>query len=300
MDMEFVNRLRELGIRYFQRLNRATGGLADLVRVTLKRFSQARGAEAAASISYYALFSLFPLVLVLVAVAGFVIRSGDAYQTAFNLIYQIIPTSRNVIERNLDVILNRRATIGIIGLIGAVWSATGFFNTLIRNIDRAWLEIKPENMIRTRLKALALVGMTVSLLALSLVSTALVNLVQLIDQRFLVNFSLEGSATWSILTRLVPFVFSFLMFIVLYRWIPNARVRWRACLWGALWTSMAWELSKTGFETYISSGVAQFQLVYGSLGAVVGLMLYIYLSSNIILLGAHLTATIDQRLGQGK
>ncbi len=86
--------------------------------------------------SYYALFSLFPLLLVLVSAAGMIIRAKTPTNRA-ELLLRYIPISQSIIERNMDVILNRSATIGIIGLVGSLWSASGFFNTLVRNINRA-------------------------------------------------------------------------------------------------------------------------------------------------------------------
>ena len=283
--------LKELVLPYYLRINRASRGVLEILRVTLKHFSRARGSEAAASLSYYALFSLFPLLLVLISAVGFVIRSENAYQVVVRMVYEVIPTSQSLIDRNLNVILDRRATLGLIGLVGAVWSASGFFTTLVRNINRAWVGIKPRDMIRTRLMALAMIGITILLLVLSLASTVMINLVNWIDQRLQLNFHLETTAVWPFLSVLLPALFTFLLFIAMYRWIPNTNVHW-----GALWTSVLWELSKYGFGIYVSNRLVDFEVVYGSLSTVVGLLLYIFLISNIILLGAHLTATIDQRL----
>ncbi len=294
--MMFMPSLKELVLPYYLKANRASRGVLEILRVCLKHFNRARGTEAAASLSYYALFSLFPLVLVMISVVGFLIRSQDAYQTVFRFIYEVIPVSQSLIERNLNIILARRATLGLIGLVGALWSASGFFTTLVRNINRAWQGIKPRDLIRTRLMALAMIGVTILLLALSLAPAAISDLVRWINEHLPVNIRLEDTAVWPLLTVLMPAGFTYLLFIALYRWIPNTNVHWKACLWGALWSSLAWELTKYGFGIYISNRMADYELVYGSLATVLGLMLYIFLCSNIILLGAHLTATIDQRL----
>jgi membrane protein len=97
---------------------------------------------------------------------------------------------------------------------------------------------------------------------------------------------------WAMLTRLVPWLLVFLMFQSLYRWVPRTEVKWSEAFWGALFAATAWEIGKSIFGWFLSSGLASYQLVYGSLGAVVALMLWIYLSSVITLLGAHLSAAI--------
>ncbi len=287
--------LKEFILPFYLRLNRFTRGTLEIIRRTIKNFTLARGSEAAAALSYYALFALFPLLLVLTSIAGFILKSEDSYKAVLEFIFEILPNAEPIIERNLQVILNLRGTIGAIGLIGAVWSASGFFDTLVRNINRAWLNLKPRDVIRTRLLALALVGMVVLLLTLSLLSTAVFNLIRLVDQIFLDGNHLEDTPIYPYLRLLVPAPFTVLMFIVTYRWIPNTTVRWRACMWGSLWTTIAWELAKFGFSAYLASGLVQYEILYGSLGTVLALMFYIYLSCTIVLIGAHLTATIDQR-----
>ncbi len=76
--------------------------------------------------------------------------------------------------------------------------------------------------------------------------------------------------------------------------MPNTEVKRRAAFWGALVAALAWEVAANGLAWYLKSGLVQYELVYGSLGAVVALMFWIYLSSWITLFGAHLSAAIAQ------
>lgn len=295
MDHDVKPTLKQRLLPYYQIANRLSFGSLDVIRISIKNFGLARGAEAAASLAYYALFSLFPLLLVLISVAGYLLKSQDAYKLTVEFITQILPNSRVLIELNIQEVLNRRGTIGLIGLVGAVWSASGFFTTLVRNINRAWLGIKLRDVFRTRLLGLAMIGMLILLLILSLASTALIDLVKLIDSPIIQQLEPEKSRIWPILRFSLPSVFTFLMFMAAYRWIPNTNVRWRASLGGALWTSIAWEIAKRLFSLYLGSGLANYEILYGSLGTVLALMFWIYVSCVIILLGAHLTAGIDFR-----
>ena len=110
--------LKQRLLPYYQVANRLSRGSLDVVRVAIKNFGLARGAEAAASLAYYALFSLFPLLLVLISVVAFVLKSEDAHSVTVDFITQILPNSRVLIELNVQEILNRRGTIGLIGLVG--------------------------------------------------------------------------------------------------------------------------------------------------------------------------------------
>jgi membrane protein len=278
----------------YRRANRLSRGSLHIIRLTILRFSAARGAEAAASLSYYALFSLFPLLLILIAVLGYVLKREDAYQVTLNFVLQVLPGAQNLIERNLQEVLNRRGTYGIIGILGTLWSASGFFNTLVRNINLAWHGVKPRDVIRTRLIALGMVIIIVLLLILSLLSSTLVNIIRQARMPVTHGIPLEQTLLWTALSVLIPWSFTFLMFLGLYSWVPNTNVRWKAVCLGALLAALAWEVAKRAFLFYLGSGLARYELVYGSLGTVLIFMVWMYVSSLILLLGAHLTATIDQ------
>jgi membrane protein len=77
--------------------------------------------------------------------------------------------------------------------------------------------------------------------------------------------------------------------------IPSAKVNGWAAFWGSLVASLAWGLTTTGFSWYLSSGLARYDLIYGSLGAIMAFLTWVYLSALIILLGAYLTEAIDYR-----
>jgi membrane protein len=85
----------------------------------------------------------------------------------------------------------------------------------------------------------------------------------------------------------------FLVFLTLYHWIPTLRVRLSSTLWGALIASLAWKAIIAGFSWYLGSSFGQYQLVYGSLGAIVAFLFLVYIISLITLFGAHLSAAIE-------
>lgn len=83
------------------------------------------------------------------------------------------------------------------------------------------------------------------------------------------------------------------MFWGLYQWVPTVPVSRKASLIGSLIAGVAWVLLNNGFTWYLSSGLSQYQLVYGSLGTIVALLFWVYLTGIIVLIGAHLTAAIQ-------
>jgi membrane protein len=246
--------------------------------------------------AYYGLFSLFPLLLVLISAGSFVLEGEEAYQQVISWVGEAIPISPELIGRNIQQVLQARGPVGLVGLAGTLWSATGFFNALARNVNRAWQAAEKRAFIEQRLVALGMVGVLVLLLFLSLVSAAFFGLLP----RFLApawnRGDISTTALWSTMASAAPWLFKWMLFLALFRWVPNTEVPWRVALVSALVTAAGWEAITRGFVIYLSSGLASYKLVYGSLGAVVALMFWIYLSCWITLFGAHLGAAMARHI----
>ena len=269
------DRLAELKTRaqtLYRRANDLSGGALAIVRQAFKNFGEAQASGAAASVAYYALFSLFPLLLALAAAGSFFLEDEQAYQETIALISNAIPVSQDLIVQNIRQVLASRGTVGLIGLVGLLWSATGVFMNLARNINRAWSHATERGFLKGRLVALAMVGVLALLLILSVLSTALLNLLPRLRIPLLGNLNVYDTALWPIVSGLVPWLFGWLLFLALYRWVPNTSVPWSAALWGAGVASLLWEVAKKGFAWYLEAGLARYSLVYGSLGTVVALV----------------------------
>jgi membrane protein len=272
----------------YSRLDRVSGGRIELVREAGERFGVARGPQAAAAMAYYAVFSLFPLMLVLVSVLGFLMSDEEALRQAIDFFGLAVPVSRDLIAENLNAVQQLRGPVGLVGLLALVWSASGVFSVLAHNLNLAWPRSEPRTVVGIRVLGFAMVGVLFVLLILSVVSSAAVDILQRVSEP--TGLLADGSVVWEVLSTLVPWLIALLLFSGLYRWVPSAEVGWRPALWGALFAAVAWEISKNVFLWYLDSELSQYELVYGSLAAVVALMLWSYLSSWIILFGAHLAA----------
>ena len=245
----------------YRQANDLSGGSLDILRETFQRFNEARASEAAAGMAYYALFSLFPLLLALVAAGSFFLESERAYREVVDFVTQAIPVSRGLIERNIRRVLELRGTVGIVGLIGLLWSATGVFTILANHINRAWPKAEVRNFLEKRLVALGMIGALAGLLVLSLFSTAVLNLLPRLQVPLWGGVSIYETSLWAIVSKLVPGLFIFLMFLSLYRWVPNTEVKWSGAIWGALVAAFAWEAIASVFTWYLSSGLARYELV---------------------------------------
>lgn len=292
IEEKFESRLT----KYYKRINQRSNGTLDILRQTALRFSEERGAEGAASIAFYTVFSLFPLLLVLVALGSYVLESQVIQSQVIDLVRLVFPLNPDLITSNIQQVLEQRGSVGVLGVVSLAWSATGAFGTLIRNIDRAWPSAEPRGFLQGRLVGLGLVAGLLALLFISSITTTILDLLSRLSVPILGSDFLKNIPSLDLLTNLVPLVVSFFIFLALFHWIPNRDVKWRAAFWAALVASIAWVVTTNAFTFFFSSGVVQYQLIYGSLWSIVALMLWIYLNFLIILICAHLSACIHRFL----
>ncbi len=284
--------LRERLNTLYQRANSLTQGRLDIVRTAVIRYNQAQVPRAAAGLAYYALFALFPLLIVLVAIASFFLEGESAILRLVDTLTTALPISENLIRQSIQRILELRRTLGLASLVGLIWSASGAFALLVDSVNRAWPEAERRNFLERRLAALGIVGTLAGLFSAIVILTAGFSLLSQLRVPLAGNVSVYETTAWSALANLTPWLLSFFLFASLYRWIPNTEVSWSAAASSGLMMSLVWEVLNRTFSWYLRSELARFELIYGSLSAVVTLMLWVYISSLIVLFGAHLSAAI--------
>jgi membrane protein len=278
----------------YQQADRLSRGALTILLKTIENFNEAHAGEAAASIAYYALLSLFPLLIFLIGFVSSVLENKPVQLLVLNFVEEALPTSQQLtlfVKQNIQQVLAVRDTIEVAGTIGLLWSATAVFSILAHNINRAWHTARKRNFFFKRLIALAMVASLTALLILWVLATTIFNLLPWFEVPILGGVVIYNTYAWSLISQLVPWFVIFITFLSLYRWVPNTKVRWIEAILGAGVASVGWELVGNAFGWYLTSGLAQYQLIYGSLGALVALMLWIYLNSMLVLFGAHLSAT---------
>ncbi len=279
--------------RVYQRANRMSGNRLNLIRDAVRTFTVTRANQAAASLAYYVIFSLFPLLLVLISAGSFFLNSEQVYNRVSKLVEQSIPDSAQWIDQNLNHILQQRGTVGVIGLITLIWAASGGFISLAYNINLAWLEAPQRNFFQGRLIGFEMIAGISGLFFLSLIFDWMLNLLRLLHIPITASLNLNfWSWFWSFLSWLTIFV----LFFALYYWVPTVSVKGSAAFWGALTSSAAWDLSTALFSLYLRSGFNRYEIVYGSIGTLVAFLFLIYILATVTLFGAHLTAAIDRKL----
>ena len=138
-----------------------------IIRGAFITFSNAKGAEASASLAYYMLFSLFPLLLAVVGLSSFLFDKAVLEQELIKFLPRFFPVSQDFILANVQQVFDLRGTVSIISLLGLIWSSTAVFSVLIRNVNSAWPAAAPHTFIKMRLASLGIVAVLAVLLILS-------------------------------------------------------------------------------------------------------------------------------------
>lgn len=267
-------------------------GIPTILRRTFQSFGESNAAESASSVAYYALFSLFPTVIFIISLASSILKDASVQQQVLQFVDDFLPTTEDLVNENIAHALELQGAVQVVSLIGLLWAASGVFTVLATNINRAWHTAEERNFVEGRLLALGIVISLAILFILWIIFTTVLSLLPLLEIPIFGTLNVYDTYAWSILSRFIPSLFLLVAFLNLYRWVPNTKVRWREAIGGALVSVVGFEMVTTGFRWYLTSGIARYQVVYGSLGAVVALMLWLYLSSVVVLLGAHLSAAI--------
>jgi len=289
-----MNQRKEYGTKYIERIeiffskaNKKSFGFLGILRYAVERFSALRGVEGSASIAFFTIFGLPPLLIVLVTVASYYLEIPDIQEQIILAIREILPIPPDLIIEFLEGVLNQRGAVGIIGLIGLAWAGSGVLMSLTANINRAWPTAKIRNVVENRLIAFLMIGMFILFIAVSSILSTVAAFFSQFDIP-VVDFS----APVGVITDIIFFALRFILFLALYFFVPKTKVKKRAAFWAALFASVAWEVTAYGFNWYFQSGLANYNFLYGSLGTLVALMFWIYLNCLILVFGAYFSAAL--------
>lgn len=266
--------------------------VVSVTRGAFEAFSRHRTNRMAAALAYYALFSLFPLLLLFLSVIGFLLDAGwpaalEAREYLLLITNEALPAVGDLVIRAIESIQAARGVSWLIGLFGLLWSASGTFNQLHIALDQIWgfngrsgLRLTAKRRVMSVLFVLSL-GL---FLFLAQALKSVTHWLTILTGRLPGGSSLISFGTW-----LFPFVVAVLVFGIMYRTFPSLPISWRDVWPGAVLAAIGWELLKWLFVIYTAE-FANWQAVYGPVAGVIGLLTWLYFSFTIILFGAEFAA----------
>ncbi len=244
-----------------------------------------------ASIAYHSLLAIFPLLLLLLGMCGLYIRRFAPAVPLSVVLQRYLPIRTDVIMQNLVSVNAGYGKITLLSFALLLWSSSGVFMPLENALNRAWNVAQRRRWWRSRLLALEMSCIVGCML---LMSTAFVGLGSIFRRRlvFVMGPHLHSSAIflYHMLTAISSFGLALLMFLVIFERLPNRPMNLPRALPGALLTALLWETARGLFTILLP--YFNYRQVYGSIGVVVTLMTWAYISSAIMLFGAQVSRTL--------
>ena len=243
----------------------------------------------AAAISFYALFSFFPLVLAIISVAGFVVGPGADQAELAREIAEVIPVSTEFVSETVEGVVRARAITGIASILGLLWASSAAFAAIRKGINAAWGIKKTRPFLKERLMDVTLVLGGGFLLVIVLFATPIFAFFTEMMETIAPDTNIDTERVYGLAAQIFTPVLSFLSFLMLYRYLPNTKVRFNDVWLVALLASAAFEGSKWGFVWYVTT-FPVYNVVYGAVGAIMALLTWVYVSAIILLFGALATS----------
>ncbi len=277
---------------------------------SIREFGDDRCTQMAAAISYYALFSLFPLLIFMVSIFGIFLQSSSFQEDLIDNVLEFIPLTsdegRDEVREAIGAISGISIPLSMVGLLGLAWSASAMFGAIRTSLNIAWDIESSRHVVKQKLLDLGMVAGVGAFFLLSIGTTALLRTTQEASSDILGPLSSNTAFFWRVIPYLMPVIFSFGAFTVLYRFVPNAPIKIGDVWPGALIAAIFFEIIKNGFSFYLAN-FGRYDVIYGSLGAVVALLFWMYLSAVVLLFGAEVaseyprvkTGKYDHLWGQG-
>jgi len=273
------------------RLGRAAGRSWTLLAKSIEAFVEDHGTQLAAGMSYYALLSVFPAAIVLVAMFGIVIGDSDARTEVVDSLFEALPLTdegRGDLESVIGGVTRNAETLGIVGLLALLLTATALMGSIRNAVHIATSDEDRRPALRGKaLDLLFVVGLGL-LVGLSLGATIVRGFALDVGD----DLGLPGRLMQSALDaagELVPLALSAAAFTAVYLVLPRPRVPLRDAWPAIAFTSIGYELAKRGFSLYLES-FARYSDVYGSLGAVIAFMVFVYVAAIVFMVGAEMVS----------
>ncbi|MCX2741968.1 YihY/virulence factor BrkB family protein [Pontibacter anaerobius] len=276
-------------------------GIFQLMRVSVNNFLENNSLRLAAALAYNAIFSIPPLLLIVIKAAGFFFGEQAVSGKLEDQVSQAIsPDAASQVQTMVQNASTQESTGWAmwVGIGTLIFASTTFFVTLQQSLNSVWdIKVKPTSSImRMAKERLFSFGLILSIALLMLISFIISAAVSVLSDYL--SELLPGIGVWVI--KLLDFAISIglitLLFALIYKYLPDAHIRWKDTLIGALITAILFTIGKFLISWYI--GTSDPGSAYGAAGSIILILVWIYYSSMIVFYGAEVTQQYARKFGQ--
>lgn len=264
------------------------------------RFEDDGVTEIGAQLTYYLTLSIFPFIIFFLNLLQY---TPLADVDVLNQILSPLPmdTQNILLEIIRGIMENSNAALLSFGAIATIWSASNGIMAVIKAVNRAF--DLDEDRPYLKLKGLSII-FTLGLFLVLIVAFGILVFGKVIVNQIFVSYNWVFSIIWNILRILIPLGFMILMFALLYKFAPSIKdkieIKLKDTIPGSIFTAITWIILSVGFSFYVNN-FGNYTKTYGSLGGIIILLIWLYMSSIVIVLGAEVNATLlsmkDKQVG---
>lgn len=259
------------------------------IRNLIFRYLDDEVSAMSSQLAYSLVLSFFPFLILLMTLIGYSsIKSDDVLAILNNILpYDVIKLIKNTV---VEVVSTKSFGLLSFGMITTIWTASGGFNAVIRGLNKAYDEEEHRSYFKVQLVAIIC---TIALLIIIITALSMVVFGELGARYLLKYLSLSKSFELliDILRHVIGIIVLIFVFVFVYRFTPCKRVSFKEAFPGAIFATLGWVAVSIGFSFYVNN-FGNYSKIYGSIGAIIALMSWLFISSTIILLGGEVNATI--------
>jgi membrane protein len=269
--------------------------LMQLLKETALKWSKDNCLRLGASLSFYTLFSLFPLILVVLSISRLLLVNSDVARDAIlDALTDVTGGFRDEFLTALEAVARTRGSSGVIGTLILFVGASSVFGEMVSAFNIIWgVEAPwrggPLEFLKLTFFSYALILVAAFLLLVSLIINAILTLLG----QYLAALP-GGALLWGVIQVLINLSVLTMIFAMLFKYLPQTKVEWRDVWLGALITAILWSLAQFGISYYIAWSSYR---EYGSVGSILALITWVYLSSLILFTGGEFTAVYARSHG---
>jgi membrane protein len=274
----------------------------DFKKVTKElfvRFNEHSISAYSAQMAYFFFLSLFPFLILLFALIGRLHITYTEFSTLGSKFTEIVP--KEVFEIINGFLVNNLSTSGgevfTFSILATLWTSSKGVNSLLRALNMAYEVKENRGFVKVRIVSMAFtVFLTFSIIFAIILPSLGNNFINIINYFFELSPTIETLILKGRWALILVVIFETLLFV--YRYLPNRKLERNQVLPGTIISLSLWILASVGFSYFIEN-VNNYSVVYGSLGAVIVLMLYFYVIGNILMIGGEINSVlIDYKKGQ--
>lgn len=246
--------------------------------------------DEAAGIAFWVFFALFPLALALLALVGHFLGTEEAQASVGRVLTESFPGSEGLVIDQLTEVVDNRGTLGLVGVVGLLWGASKGLGAVTRSINRAAGLKRSHPFFLSKLRHL---GFTIICMLPLLAALGFSALVELPHFPILERLGFDGKVLSSALAQGASLALVMVTVALVFKLAPYKPVSWSQVLPGALLSAILLELAKRAFVIYLERG-SNFEAVYGSMASIAVLLLWLYASAWVLILGAEYNIVRDR------